>query len=150
MHSPATRITSQTLYQAFAAAEYRVHVDGRWLLIRIGCRHPQLDQALDLADWAIVTAWNPGGQRCSDAANRRAEQALRQAVTTHGWTNFEALNRDPNGAWPDEPGRLIVAAPQNKIKALAQHFGQAAIVCAEAGAPARLLFLNETTGAPDR
>lgn len=145
MDSPGSRITNQTLYQAFAAAEYNVNVDGQWRQIHVGHRHPQLDQALGQADWAIITACNPGGRRHPDAINRQAERDLHQAVTALDWSSFEALNRDPAGDWPDEPALLITAVGQDESCALARRFGQAAIVCARAGEPARLQFLDEPT-----
>jgi hypothetical protein len=138
------------LREAFEQAEYRVRVAGNDWLVQAGGRHAGLDRALGARRWAILTAHNPGGQRIDADENRRREAALRDEIGRRGWTGFEAVNRDPRGNWPDEPGLLVADVPADAVAALARDFGQAAILAAEKGAPARVEFLGNRPGSSSR
>ncbi|NBB92049.1 MAG: DUF3293 domain-containing protein [Gammaproteobacteria bacterium] len=150
METDTVRKQSADLREAFEQAEYHVRVAGKDWLVRAGGRHAGLDRALNGRRWAILTAHNPGGRRIDADVNRRREAALRDEIGQRGWSSFEAINRDPRGHWPDEPGLLVAGAPVDAVVALARDFGQAAILAAEKGAPARVEFLGNRPGSSSR
>lgn len=126
-------MTMSELDAAFRAAAYRVDLDGTQCVLRIGAPPP-----CALADWIarrtgatpawLITACNPRGQRVSDAANRGRSLVLTQLIARSGLHNLAAVNRDPAGAWPDEPGWLIAGLEEGRARDLARRFDQAALV----------------------
>lgn len=138
MNSDVASNSPESLLQAFAATDYRVRVAGREFVVRPGCRHADLDAALDHRSWAIVTAFNPRGRRIDDADNRARHQRLLENVRGQGCEAHPAVNRDPLGDWPDETAVMIVAAGIDELDAIAAAFDQAAIVTGEPGRPAFL------------
>ncbi|ADV67376.1 DUF3293 domain-containing protein [Deinococcus maricopensis] len=75
--------------------------------------------------WAVVTAWNPGGQLASAEVNARADGALREQVDALGVPSRVAVNGD--GRWR-EASLLLEGARLRDAVALGRHFGQAAVV----------------------
>jgi hypothetical protein len=73
--------------------------------------------------WAIVTAWNPAGQRRPDADNRRAEGALLALI---GDRPFR-VGVNGAGEWA-EPSVILSGARLQEAAVLGRHFGQAAVL----------------------
>lgn len=142
-----TEVASQSpeeLLQAFSATDYRVRVADCGYAIRPGRRHPALDRALAGRSWAIVTACNPNAQQLDNAANEERHRHLVEAVTRLGHETHPAVNRDPDGNWPDETALLVVDAGMEELDWVAGKFGQAAIVTGHAEQQARLrLYGNQ-------
>lgn len=142
MHSASQ--TPEELLQAFAATEYRVRVAGRKHVLHPGQRHASLDAALGNRAWAVVTAFNPQARRVDEAGNRRRQQQLLAVLADGGWEVHPAVNRDPDGAWPDEIAVLIVEIGMGDLDKLAREFDQAAVVTGRPGEPARLRLYGES------
>lgn len=142
MHTEIASSRQAALRRAFENADYHVVDADRMWLVRAGQRHPELDRALGLTRWAIVTAHNPGGRRCDGRFNRLRDRAFRAEVARHRWLTFKTIGRDPAGDWPDEPGLLIDGAPAAAIATLARRFEQAAVLTARAGEIARVEFMK--------
>ncbi|MFC3835440.1 MULTISPECIES: DUF3293 domain-containing protein [Deinococcus] len=79
------------------------------------------------APWAIVTAWNPGGQRHPDAVNRRAACQLRRA-----WTGEAVPVVNGAAPWAEE-ALLLPGARLRDAAALGRQFGQAAVLWGAGG-----------------
>ncbi|KEF33622.1 hypothetical protein RDMS_11625 [Deinococcus sp. RL] len=88
--------------------------------------------------WAIVTAWNPGGERASDAANARAQADLLALVRRDGFPPTPALNGE--GEWA-EAALLIHGARLRQAADWGGQFGQAAVLWG-VGARAALVWLE--------
>lgn len=137
-------MNAAALEAAFRATVYRVEMpEGRFDL-RIGVAAAAFDECLrtrDVGRWGIVTACNPGAVRLSDDENRRCQAQLGERLAGLGWTFFAACNLDPEGAWPPEPGCLVLQIEREALCALAAEFSQLAVVCGETGSPPRLLWI---------
>lgn len=126
-----------TLIQAYLNAHY--HVDGFEQPIRIGCHSDELlrlleDQNADT--WAYITAFNPCSNLLPDAENSDRHEELRARLSD--FHVMEGEGRDPNGVWPAERSFLVIGITLEDAEALAQEFGQRAIVFGEKGEVARL------------
>ncbi|GGR50205.1 hypothetical protein GCM10008959_09170 [Deinococcus seoulensis] len=91
--------------------------------------------------WAIVTAWNPSGQRQSRVRNDAAHAALLAQATAWagapGRTVLEALNGE--GEWR-EPSLVLRGPSLRGAARLGRAFGQAAVLYG-CGARAALVWL---------
>ena len=88
--------------------------------------------------WTIVTAWNPGGQRASDAANARAQADLFALVQGSRFAPTPAVNGE--GEWA-EAALLVHGARLRQAADWGLHFGQAAVLWG-VGARAALVWLE--------
>jgi hypothetical protein len=128
---------------AFRAADYIVGTGDAACRVRIGRRHPALDERVGHRPWSIVTAFNPGARRRDDDANRASDAALRRQLDALApAVLIRCTNRDPAGDWPDEPSWLFAPADADAADALAAAHGQAAIVFGRPGEPASLRFVD--------
>lgn len=140
---------TDALAAAFAAAEYLVRSNDDRIVIRIGAETPALDSRLDGRSWALITAHNPDGRRCSDDRNERAQRTLEQCLRELRPAELlEACNRDPAGHWPDEPAWLFTPESISQADRLARRFGQRAIVVGDAGKAAALRIYRDLASAP--
>lgn len=138
MNSDFASTSPESLLRAFANTDYRLRIGAGEYVVHPGCVHQSLDADLGNRRWAIVTAFNPQASRIDDTGNRRRHQQLIEAIRRRGWESRPAVNRDPDGRWPDEQALLIVDADPRDLDALARSLDQAAIVTGRPGAPARL------------
>jgi len=134
---------SLTLLQAYQATEY-VAYDGPVAVgVRIGAHSPGLEAILErhgAASGTFITAWNPRSRPAAAEANRAAARRLAEAVAALGLTALphRGVPDDPT-AWTAEEGLLVLGLGEADAVALAEHFGQNAVVRIEPGAPARLV-----------
>lgn len=139
----ASRRLDPRLLAAYRATSYVVRAPGREIAVRIDRRSPALDRLLaELgAGCAVfVTAWNPLSVPTAPAANRSAADRLAAAVAAGGWRALPQEGRGDDGAWPVEPGLLVLDLDREAALDLAQAFGQLAVVYCAAGMPAELLL----------
>lgn len=138
-------VDAAALEAAFRATIYRVELpEGRFDL-RIGALDSAFDDCLrtrGVGKWGIITACNPGAGRLSNAENRLREAGLRERLHSAGWQFFAAVNLDATGAWPPEPGCLVLQIDEAQLRALAGEFSQCALVFGETGAAPCLLWLE--------
>lgn len=88
--------------------------------------------------WAIVTAWNPRGQRVTAAANTRAAAELLTCVRAAGFSPLPAHNGE--GEWREE-ALLIPMARLRQAARWGGTFGQAAVLWGT-GARVALVWLD--------
>lgn len=84
----------------------------------------------DLERWALLTAWNPGGERRGEDENRAAQARLCAGLRAQGFSPLPALNGE--GEW-EEPSYLIPGATLAQVRAWAGAFGQVAALYGEGG-----------------
>lgn len=118
----------EQLLQAFARTDYRVDFGAATLGVRIGQRQPALDERLGCRPWLIVTAFNPQGRPCDEADNRRRHRNLIEHAEQLEAIAVPAVNRDPDGRWPDEPSVLICDQAPAARSEMARRYDQAALV----------------------
>ncbi len=125
-----TTTINARLLAAYRRAEYWCQVDQNKVLVRIGARHPALDQLLtdELPCWSIISACNPGSKivdpQRNSAANRRLEEILEQ----RRYPYWQAWAADPDHVWPDETGFLVLLPHREMGIALGRSFAQNAVV----------------------
>lgn len=118
---------------AFRQAEYCIWLDGRMHAFRIGetaaeaLTHLQTLAGLSGAAY-VVTPCNPGAHRLSMAVNRTRLASFREQLKLQGVRWMPAVNRDPTGQWPDEPGALLLDCSETDALEIAREYGQLAIV----------------------
>lgn len=135
------------LKSAFQSAVYRVYAP-----------HGPLDLRVDDADAAqrlrenlpargrtdawVITPCNPGGHRVATWINRRRLRELERTLRDQDIPWWPAVNLDPAGDWPDEPGVCAWSLDEHAARELGRRFGQAALLrLPPRGAP-RLLWLE--------
>jgi len=124
---------TDALHRAYLAALYRFNFPGRStpVELRVGQRSDALQAWLREGahqSATVLTAFNPGSQRCSDAMNAAAQQQLRDAVRSGSLAFIEGQNLDPAGNWPPEDSLLIADVPLAASRDLAHRFGQLAFL----------------------
>jgi hypothetical protein len=127
------------LQRAFRAARYRV-LGRPPIVLKPGQSSPLLRRWIRKAQAdsaAMLTAWNPGAQQRSRAANRRAQQRLRRALRSLAPLALRpGRNEDPAGLWPAEPSLWVLGLKRPQLDRLAHAFGQRAyLYCGPSGRP---------------
>lgn len=121
--------------RAYERAVYIVELPEGKVEFRIGATPagPAPDTSL-----AIITAWNPGTSRPSEAANESANRELEAALLDAGQHCYPACGRSEDGTH-SEASFAIVDIDAASALSLAQEFRQAAIFYWN-GRDARLLW----------
>jgi hypothetical protein len=132
------------LEQLYLEAVYEVDPASGKVVFRIGQPIP----ALAGQPFALVTAWNPGLERPSRAANEAANLALQARIRGLGWAFLPGRGRDESGTHV-EPSFAVFGISFKRAAAVAGDFGQAAFVWFD-GETARIAWLEEAgpPGAP--
>jgi hypothetical protein len=89
-----------------------------------------------------ITADNPGSKKSTEEKNTKARQSLISALKRKKLTFFTGQGRPDNGTWPPEESFLVLGMSFRETMALAEKFGQTAIVFIHRGSPAKLVFRN--------
>jgi len=118
---------SPELWKAYEAATVEVHLSGKNFVFPPVSSQiaPQIPEAL-IPEGIVITAWNPGSRRRSDAENRKFHARLKAAVESRGWVSFPAIGHDGLGTWREE-GLAVVDPPLAEALELAAHFSQNAV-----------------------
>ncbi len=127
------------LITAYRAALYQVDLPGLRLELRVDTHCQALQRWLSMqghACAALLTAHNPGSERCSNAQNDMAQQQLQEEICARGLPFFTGRNVDRQGQWPQEESLLVPDLPLDAAHALARQFGQRAFLwCDDSGTP---------------
>ena len=129
--------------RAYRAARYRVATPDGGHVLMIGRPAPAFAGWLGTGGFrsaTVLTACNPGSRPLPDAENTRRRQELETAVAAQGLSAWPAVNQDPSGQWPDEPGLCIADLPASLLDAWLERFGQNAAVVYEPPAAPRLVW----------
>jgi len=141
-----TRIRPE-MVDAYRTTEYRVAWGGRSFVLRIGVASADL-RALYAetrrATALFITADNPGGARCSDAANAAAHARLHAdlAALRLPFAAGEGAGTDPANPWPAEKSFLVLGIDKEAARHWGHRFGQNAIVWAGPDAVPELVLLR--------
>ena len=136
------------LEAAFCATTYRVFDGDRVFSLRVGSGNLAFDDYLisrSLKCWGIVTAHNPDARR-SAVGNPQAQLRLQDSLIAAGWSFLLGENVPDASDWPIEPSFCVFGVEKSELLALAEAFGQAAIVFATTQMPARLHWTTRWFG----
>lgn len=134
------------LLDEFLATTYHTCFDlTTWALIRVNVPPPgAVGAAIGTAPWGFITAWNPQARKRPDAENQAAQRRLRDDVArTPGTRAFPAIGIGRSG-W-SEPSLFVTGLDVAALDALVRLHSQLAYVHGEAGNPATLRILNQST-----
>lgn len=108
----------ESLADLYLATVVRAKVDGVWT--------PAQHAAAKLGTVHVLTAWNPGRDRPSRAANDAANEALRQLLESEGCQPLPALGSDPTSDHAEESW-CVVGLSDERARAIGAQFGQWAV-----------------------
>lgn len=131
----------------YRQAEYQITLPSGPLSLQVGHYDQEAEQRLlqDTglrAEWFIITPCNPRSELARDELNLFYFNELRYQLEAGAGQWFPALNHDPAGEWPDEPGFFVVDADRPWVIDLGRRFYQNALVTARCGEAPRLLWLD--------
>lgn len=131
------------LLAAYLNALYEFDVDGDTHRLRAGDAGTKGVAWLDDAagEWFFVTAHNPGSAVLCESENEARHEDLGRRLRAAGWRHLPARGLDPEGAWPPEPGFLVLDPPLAEIARLARELEQSALLHGAGGAP-RVMVLE--------
>lgn len=130
----------------YRRTRYVVLLDGGELELHVGEADPAKDARLRdeagcLRAWALVTPCNPFSRPLSGAENALRLREGRDALAAINARYVPAVGRDPDGAWEDEPGFLLVDPPEALARELGVRWEQNAIVTGAPGEAPALVWL---------
>jgi hypothetical protein len=134
------------LEAAYRDTDYRVlDAPGGPFTIRVGefsfeAEHLMYENCV--FEWAFVTACNPGSDQLAPEENARRIAELEAVCLYHGWPHYFGEGAGRDGSWPPEPSYFVVGISESEAVAVAEHFGQNAIVVGRAGEQARLVWVK--------
>lgn len=124
-------MSARDLERAYRRARYRLELADGPLELTIGEHSTELSRLLEhhgARAAAFVTACNPGSLGVDAATNQAAQAALLSAAARLGHPTLPGAATDPEGAWPDEEGVLVLGIDAAAATMLARRFGQNALV----------------------
>ncbi|MFM2045442.1 MAG: hypothetical protein RLY86_4018 [Pseudomonadota bacterium] len=130
------------LRAAYDATLYIIRDGKREVQVRANRLNPDLDRLLEshgAAELVCITAWNPRSEKLAEAVNTAATKRLKDMLEEEdlGWLPHEG--RSPSGDWV-EKGFAVFDLPAADALALAEMFGQYAILWAAFDQPAQVLY----------
>jgi len=131
---------------AYRATTYRVFLPGGYADLRIDQPSEVLSAWLETAGcscFAIVTAYNPGGQPVDAAKNAERQSQLECDLLEGNYEPYAGENVPDQEGGPVEESCFIPDITLEDACALAENFGQNAIVCGGTDAIPRLVWIEE-------
>ncbi|MGE5492870.1 MAG: DUF3293 domain-containing protein [Actinomycetota bacterium] len=133
------------LDQAYRATTYRVFLPGGAVDLRVDAANPALaawlrEEGVD--EWAVVTAANPASQPLSPRKNAERQARLEVSLLEEGFEPYAGENVADDSAWPVEESCFIPDISREEAVALAQQFGQNAVLWGEADGLPRLVWIG--------
>ncbi len=138
--------TKQRFESLYRRAHYQVMLETSEVTLVIdhydALAELQLRDALAITQhWVIITPCNPRSIDSREELNNFYMNQLRDTLSTRSGDWAKAVNVDPMGEWPDEPGFFVVDPDMGWIMDLGRRFGQNALVHAKLGQPPGLIWL---------
>ncbi|HVJ53234.1 MAG TPA: DUF3293 domain-containing protein [Aliidongia sp.] len=131
------------LRHAYLATRYLFADGDREVAVRIGQASPELDALLarhGAAGAAFITAWNPGSRASDPAENLAAAERLQATVDALGLVALAHRGVPDETEWVPEEGLLVLDIGATAAVAIAEAFGQNAIVHIAPGGAAELVL----------
>ncbi len=137
------------LMAAYRNARYRIDGPRGEFTLRVDQHSAPLTallQAGGVQCAALLTAFNPGSNRCSQQQNETAQRSLARDLSAAGHRCLQGRNEDLAGEWPVEPSLLALGLTLPGAHAIAARFAQAAFLWSDASGTPRLVKTAATAG----
>lgn len=131
---------------AYKATTYRVFLPSGICELRIGEPCETLRCWLETADcteFALITAYNPGGVATDEAINAERQSQLECELLEGNYEPYAAQHEADAEAWPNEESCFVPDISPEDACALAADYGQNAVVCGGADAVPQLVWIEE-------
>lgn len=131
------------LEAAYRATAYRVFLPEGALELRIDAAEPALAAWLaqeGVEEWAILTAANPASRPLAARDNAERQARLEIELLEEGFEPYAGENLADDGGWPPEESCFVPGISLSEAVALAQQFGQNAILFGGADGIPRLVW----------
>ena len=125
------------LAAAFSRAHYFVPALGDAGRLHVGTQASALEEQLQGARYAFITAWNADSERDAQVDNQRADGELTAELDALGVSRLRAHAEDGQGGHRED-GWLVRDLPLAALDRLARHFGQDGVLAWSTGEPVRL------------
>ena len=139
------------LDEAYRTTRYVAIWHGVEYEARVDCPSPAIDALLDAhgaGSGVFVTAWNPRSEPRPVEENRARDADLRAELACRGVAFVDHVGRGVDADWTEE-GAFALDWPLAEALAVAERFGQNAVVHVERRRPARLVFTRLGRAAVD-
>lgn len=130
----------------FRATTYRVFLPGGYCDLRIGQPNAVLSAWLETAGcgrYAIVTAYNPGGERAPADKNAERQAQLECDLLEGNYEPYAGENVADDAEWPVEESCFVADLAPEDACALAEDYGQRAVVCGDADGVPQLVWIEK-------
>ncbi|MFH1661249.1 MAG: DUF3293 domain-containing protein [Pseudomonadota bacterium] len=134
------------LEAAYKATTYRVFLPGGVCDLRIGQPCETLRCWLETAgstEFALITAYNPGGLRADDALNAERQSQLECELLEGNYEPYAAQHEADDDGWATEESCFVPDISREDACALAADFGQNAVVCGGADGVPQLVWIED-------
>lgn len=131
---------------AYRATTYRIFLPGGSADLRIDQPNAVLRAWLDksgYASFAIITAYNPGAQPVAAEKNAECQSQLECDLLEGNYEPYAGENLPDDAAGPVEESCFVPDIKPEDACALAEDYGQNAIVCGGADGIPRLLWIED-------
>jgi hypothetical protein len=138
----------ERLQAAYRATSFFVDGPHGRFAVRVGHPSPEADAlaAAHGADgWTYITAYNPGSVAAPPERNEARQRELEELLADMGHPLYRGEGAADDRSWPPEPSLFAPGMSEAAAAALGRRFGQAAVVFAGRGEPARLLWTGDQT-----
>jgi len=137
-------VKTTELEATYRATTYRAYLPGGHADLRIGQVNPALVAWLETAacrEFAIITAYNPGGEILAATINAERQSQLECDLLEGNYEPYAGENVPDSDDGPVEESCFIPDISCDDACALAEDYGQIAIVCGSADGIPHLVWI---------
>jgi hypothetical protein len=130
----------------YRATTYRVFLPGGICDLRLDQANEELSCWLETAgskEFAIITAYNPGGLACQAGENAEKQAELECELIEGNYEPYAGENVADTGDWPAEESCFITDIALQDACALAGNYGQNALVYGAADGVPKLVWIEQ-------
>ena len=134
------------LEAAYRATTYRIFLPGGYADLRLGEANETLNTWLKkngCTAFAIMTAYNPGADRLDAGKNAERQSQLECDLLEGNYEPYAGENVADDANWPVEETCFVPDIAQEDACALAEDYGQNAIVCGDADGIPKLVWIEQ-------
>ena len=125
-----SQIISQELQSIYTQTIYRVCLEGKDILLRVGMKSKEMNlllEKLEKEKFAFITAANPFSLLKSEEDNKKLNQKLEDKIKEKKYFYIKGIGESPDGNWKEE-SFCILGIDLEEAKFLSKEFSQNAFL----------------------